>query len=420
MWRILLSVVVFGLVACGEDPAPVQSCDGAGTICTFVGNGVAGLGSDGMQPTAVSLYLPQDLTFGPDGLPYILDWNNHRVRTVEGGVVRTVIGTGYLGDAPSGLATEISLNHPTHISFDPLGNMILSAWHNSKILRMDMDTRQIGPICGTGARDYGGDGGPAISAILDLPVATAFDDAGRLLLMDQANQRVRRVDEQEVITTVVGPAPDYVPDGFTRVCDSSTGTEVCKLCTNGTASDPACAPQKPKPQGYSGDGGPAAGSLMYLPFSQSAPPAGRMEMGPDGTLYFADSGNHRVRAVTSDGNIDTIAGSGPATFDTTFRGGYAGDGGPATGALLRRPVDVAVAPDGTLFIADTDNDCIRQVSPGGTITTVAGVCGSRGYGGDFGPATAAQLNRPYGVALDAAGNLYIADTHNNRIRVVRR
>jgi sugar lactone lactonase YvrE len=125
-----------------------------------------------------------------------------------------------------------------------------------------------------------------------------------------------------------------------------------------------------------------------------------------------------VRAYhVEDGTVETVAGSGPDTFDRNFKGGYEGDGGPATEALLKNPTDVAVTKDGVLFIADTHNSCVRKVEDG-EISTVAGVCGERGYDGDGGPADEALLNRPYGIALGPEGNLYIADTHNHRIRVV--
>jgi sugar lactone lactonase YvrE len=125
-----------------------------------------------------------------------------------------------------------------------------------------------------------------------------------------------------------------------------------------------------------------------------------------------------VRAYhVDDGTVETVAGSGPDEFDRDFKGGAEGDGGEATKALLKSPVDVAVSPDGDLFIADTHNSCIRMVRDG-EISTVAGVCGERGYEGDRGPATEALLNRPYGIALSAEGDLYIADTHNHRVRVV--
>jgi sugar lactone lactonase YvrE len=144
-----------------------------------------------------------------------------------------------------------------------------------------------------------------------------------------------------------------------------------------------------------------------------------MEMGPDGVRYFSDTGNHRIRVLDTDDTVRTVAGSGPDVFDRSFDGGYAGDGGPAVEALLRSPTDVAVDAVGNLYIADTFNGCVRRVDTGGVITTVAGQCGVLGFSGDGGPATEAKLDRPYGVAVDADGNLYIADTHNHVIRSVR-
>jgi DNA-binding beta-propeller fold protein YncE len=422
----LISIPLFGLglAACGDDtppdPPPAATCTKAsGEICTVMGAGKAGLGMDGVEPEKVLLYLPQDIGFGPSGEIYVLDWNNHRVRTVRNGKVETILGVGYLGDAPEGQAREIPLNHPTHITFSPSGKMIISAWHNSKVLEMDLSTEHVKPVCGTGARDYGGDGGPAATALLDLPIATAFDSQGRMLIMDQANQRIRRIDTDGMISTVVGPGPTYVPEGFTRVCaDDGMGGMTCKVCKADQATDPMCEPQKPKPQGFKGDGGPATEALLYLPFGQSAPPTGRMEMGPNDKLYIADTGNHRIRVFSADGMINTVAGSGPAMFDRNFTGGLSGNGGPATMAQFKRPTDVAVAPDGTFYVADNENHCIRKVDPSGTITAFAGTCGQPGFAGDFGPAISAKLDRPYGVALDAEGNLYIADTHNHRVRVV--
>jgi sugar lactone lactonase YvrE len=408
------------LLGCAADVAEEPPCEGEGVICNYMGNGEAGLGMDGVSAQAVSLYLPQDLTFGPDDQPYVLDWNNHRVRTLVEKRVQTVIGTGYLGDAPNGPARDASLNHPTHVAFDAQGRLILSAWHNSKVMRFDPETEELTALCGTGMRNYGGDDGPAPMAILDLPVATAFDSEERMYIMDQANQRIRRIDEDDIITTVVGPDASFepAPMGFVPVCaeNAMTGATTCKLCAEADAADPKCAPRKP--QGFLGDDGPGDEALMYQPFSQSAPPAGRMEMGPDDILYFADTGNHRVRAYhVDDGTVETVAGSGPDTFDRNFKGGTEGDGGPATKALLNSPTDVAVSKDGVLFIADNHNSCVRMVKDG-EISTVAGICGKRGYDGDGGPATKALLNRPYGITLGPEGDLYIADTHNHRIRVV--
>ncbi|TMC29793.1 MAG: hypothetical protein E6J27_04665 [Chloroflexi bacterium] len=152
---------------------------------------------------------------------------------------------------------------------------------------------------------------------------------------------------------------------------------------------------------FSGDGGPATAARLLAPAGVALDPAGN--------LYIADTADHRIRKVTPGGTISTYAGSG------NF--GFSGDGGPATAAELNFPRDVALDPAGNLYIADSGNSRIRKVSPGGTISTYAG-SGSRGFSGDGGPAAAAQLNNPVGMALDPAGNLYIADITNNRIRKV--
>lgn len=364
--------LILGMTACGGDGSPtdVEPEGPYAVITTLIGNGEAGRGAEGVGPLQTQLYLPQDLTFGPDGLPYILDWNNHRVRVLDGGVMRTVIGTGELGDAPAGQALEIGLNHPTHISFDPLGRLILSAWHNSMILRMDFATGHIEPIVGDGTRLYRGDGGPPVEAWVNLPVATAFDAAGRMYISDQENQRIRMVDNNDIITTVAG-----------------TGQP-----------------------GFSGDGGLAVDAQIFAPVGQAAAPTSRIAIDSDGNLYLADTANNRIRKIDTGGIISTVAGNGAA--------GFSGEGGLATEAALSFPIDIDIDDEGNLFIADTFNSCIRKVDTNGNITTFAGRCGISGYDGDDGPPEEARLDRPYGIAFDIDGNLYIADTHNHRIRIV--
>jgi len=219
-------------------------------------------------------------------------------------------------------------------------------------------------VAGSGIQGYSGDGGPATSAELNWPWAVAVDAAGNIYFTDTDNQRIRKVAVSTgIITTVAG-----------------TGTA-----------------------GYSGDGGPATGAQLNSPFGIAVDAAGN--------IYFADHFNNRIRKVTaSTGDISTVAGSGTQ--------GFSGDGATATSAEIYYPTSVAVDAVGNLYIADDVNDRIRKVTAStGIIQTLAGT-GSTGYSGDGGPATSGELFWPYGVAVDTAGNIYIADKNNNRIRAV--
>jgi hypothetical protein len=229
----------------------------------------------------------------------------------------------------------------------------------------------IGTVAGRsdGSPGFSGDGGQATSAQLFEPYGMALDSAGNIYIADTRNQRIRKVTVATgVITTFAG---------------------------NGTA-------------GFGGDGGPATGAMLNLPTGVAVDGAGN--------VYISDQINNRIRKVTTNGIITTVAGNGQNAF-------YKGEGGPATAAQLCNPAMVAVDGSNNLYISDSGNMAIRKVSANGTITTVAGVgvslCGQAGaFSGDGGPATAAKLNDPYGITLDAAGNLYIGDLLNNRIRKV--
>jgi hypothetical protein len=377
---LLVAAAMLALSGCGGDsssgPGPQPYNPQPGDITSYAGTGIPGLGPDGLDPQQTAFYTPMDLTFGPDNLPYIIDFNNHRVRTIRSGVVETVIGTGEIGDAPEGLATQVRLNHPTNIAFDPAGNLILAAWHNSKVMKMDMSTKMLTRYAGDGSRAFFGDGGPAISCKLDLPVGLAIDPiTGETYISDEANVRIRKIDTLGNINTICG-----------------TGV-----------------------RGYFGDGGPATAAQLNMPAGQSAPAVGRIAYA-NGFVYIADYLNNRIRRVNTTTNIiDTIAGNGTA--------GYSGDGGPATSAMLNNPSDVEVDALGNVYIADTYNSVIRKVDTSGYITTVVGVYhpyteGAVYYAGDNGPAAAASLDRPHGIAFDSVGNLYIADSYNNRVRKV--
>jgi sugar lactone lactonase YvrE len=388
----LLAVAAIVAGACGANAEPPEpgrpECPRAsGTICTVAGTGVAGDGADGLPALETRLYSPADVAFAPDGALVIVDWNNHRIRLRQpDGRLRIVAGVGEL--APAALDDEVTarLNHPTDVTFDARGRMVIAAWHNSRIKRVDLVTGVIEDIAGTGLRSFGGDGGPATECDLNLPASVVHDRAGNLLVSDQANQRIRRIDLAGVITTIAGSGK----------------------------------------RGFDGDGGPALQASFALPVGQRGHPAAHITLADDGSLFLADTDNQRIRRIGADGLVSTVAGNGDF--------GPAGDGGPATDAQLAFPVDVAIGPGGALYLADTENNCVRKVE-GGVISTVVGVCGGCGAGlddpcrcpatdaaciGDGGLASAARLKHPTGIAFDRDGNLYVADSLDHRIRVVYR
>ncbi len=351
------------------------ACDNvAGHICTFAGyQGLAALGQEDIPANESYLYLPQDLDFSPDGDAYILDWNNHRIRKVDAaGMMSTIAGNSLLGDGPVGDARLASFNHPTQLSFAADGTLLLAAWHNSRIERIDLTTNLLSFVAGTGARSFGGDDGVATEGVLDLPSSVVEGTDGTLYISDTANQRIRTITTDGIIHTYGG---------------------------NGTA-------------GYAGDGGEVATAQFNNPKGQQAAPAGRLALSGDGMLYVADTLNQRIRVIDlAEGTIETFAGNGSP--------GFGGDGGPATAAMLFNPTDIAIGLDGEVYIADTENSCVRVVRDG-TINTFAGICAEPDYTGDNSAATEARLNKPYGVAVDADGNLFIADSYNHSIRAVWR
>lgn len=392
----LTTAVMLGLLpGCqsgGDDASP--PCAGPGSICTWAGTGEAAFRDGDLPARQTALYWPMDVEFAPapSATGYILDWQNHLVRRVAAdGIVTTVIGTDEIGDGPSagtegselaspGIAgTLVNLNHPTDIQISADGStLLLAAWHNHKIRRYDITSGLLQIACGRGP-GFAGDGMPADDshALLNQPKGIVLAPSGDLYIVDARNLRVRRISaDSGIIDTVVG-----------------SGT-----------------------RGSGGDGGPPlAAQFSFQNVDSDAAdnpePGGAIAMDGQGRLYIADTENHRVRRVDlALGTVETVAGNGSA--------GDGGDGGPATEAGLRNPRDLEFAPDGRLFIADTENQRIRVVDlTTGIIDTVAG-SGVASYAGDGGPARQAALHRPWGIAFDSAGDLFIADTFNNRIRRV--
>jgi sugar lactone lactonase YvrE/Flp pilus assembly protein TadD len=354
------------LFVCAAGGAEAQTIAG-GTITTVAGNGTAGYSGDGGPATSAELNGPQGLAVDGAGNLFIVDTGNNRIRKVDAaGTITTAAGNGtqgYSGDG--GPATSAELNLPAGVALDNTGNLFISDTGNSR-LRMVNPAGTITTVAGNGKRGYSGDGGPATSAAL-IPVGVAVDGAGNLFIAGAF--RLRKVNPAGIITTVAG-------DG-----------RCCKL----------------------GDGGPATSAELNGPTGVAADNAGN--------LFIADLGNHRIRKVNAGGTIITVAGGGtPGDV-----GGYSGDGGPATSAQLNWPVFVTVDNAGNLFVGDRGNNRIRKVNSAGIITTVVGN-GAGGYFGDGGPVTgtSVELRRLGGVAVDAAGDLFIADSNNNRIREVPR
>ena len=353
-------ILVAALVGCSGEDVPA---DGFGTITTVAGTGQAAAGPDGLKPTETDLYLPIQVVFDQDDRPLIVDWNNHRVRTILSQRMITVLGTGFEGiSEPNSLTITFSVHHPFQFHRAPDGQIYFAGYHDPRIFRIDA-REYVRLVAGNGSSGNAGDGLSAELAFIGAPTGVAVAQDGTVYLSDEAYHRVRRVE----------------PDGTIRhVAGTSTS-------------------------GYSGDGGLAKDAALYGPT--------RLAVGVDGSLFIADTLNHAIRRIDLSGIISTVAGNGTA--------GYSGDGGLAVEASLSKPVDVAVAPDGGLFIADSFNHAIRFVDAGGIIITVAGT-GAEGFSGDGGPAAEASLKLPHGVSIASDGSLWIADSANHRVRRIER
>ena len=379
----------------------------AGGIITTVAGGGAST-SDGVPPTSAQLNAVTAVAVDSAGNLYIVETNNCVIRKVANGAITTVAGNGTFGTSgDNGAATSAQLATPWGVAVDSAGNIYIADTGSSRIRQVSNGV--ITTVAGGGTTL--GDNGPAVAAQLNEPYGVALDSAGNLYIADTNNNRIRKV-ASAIITTIAGGGTSLGPGGPATAAQlsdpygaavGSSGSVFIADNTNNRVlvvmnGAVALVAGNGTP-GFSGDNGPAAGAQLNNPTGVAVDSAGN--------LYIADYNNSRVRKVAN-GVITTVAGNGTP--------GFSGDGGPAANAQLRFPAAVALDSAGNLYIADLGNSRVRKVS-NGAITTVAGN-GTFGFSGDNGPATAAQLSSPAGVAMDSAGNLYIADYGNNRIREV--
>ncbi|HEV2695970.1 MAG TPA: hypothetical protein VG347_23990 [Verrucomicrobiae bacterium] len=345
------------ICASGLQAAPI--------LTLFAGTGVAGLGGDGGPATQAQLNNPFGLVRGPDGALWFADYAANVVRriTKDGGIT-TVVGngqTGYTGDG--GPARAASLNHPHEIRFDHAGNLFIADASNNAIRRYDAKSGLITTFAGNGQPGYTGDGGVAAGAQLKSPISLQFDATGNLFIADIGNQVIRRVDAKTgVITTFAG-----------------TGKK-----------------------GETPEGAPIAGTPLSGPRSLDFDRAGNL-------WVVTREGNQLLRFDLAAGVIHHAAGTG--------KKGFTGNGGAAADTTLSGPKGIAIAPNGDVYLADTENHAIRRLDvKRGTLELVAGT-GIAGDGLEKDPLKT-QLTRPHGIFVDADGTVFIGDSENHRILTI--
>ncbi len=359
-WKVVLAVVAVASTAIPFMPTPAFA-HSPSVVFTVAGTGTEEFCCDGGPATLADLDQPRGLAVMPDGGFLIAEAFSHIIRRVfPNGTAQTVAGNGYQAfSGDGGQATSAALNLPHAMVVLAGGGFLIDDAGNFRIRRVGPDG-VIQTVAGNGTNGFSGDGGPASAATISAPRGIAGTADGGYLIADTDNNRVRKVASNGIITTVAG-----------------TGAI-----------------------GASGDGGPATAAALNRPYGVTGL--------PDGSFLIADTSNNRIRKVSSTGVITAFAGTGSAAF--------AGDGGSATSATLNFPVNTGVLPDGTVVIADALNDRVRQVSPQGVISTLAGN-GTSGFSGDGVAPNATAFFTPK-AAVPFAGGVLIADSDNQRVRLV--
>ncbi|MFZ3265841.1 MAG: hypothetical protein WA172_17675 [Terriglobales bacterium] len=377
----------------------------SGTVTVVAGNGTSGYSGDGGPATSAALgaFGPQGIFVDGSGNIFIADTGNSVIREVVAGSgnIQTVVGVNYdasqgsacqYGDGPA-LSAYLCL--PYSIFVDGSGNIFIADFGNSVIREFVPSTGNVQTVAGnfTAGPGYSGDG-PATQVQLDLPAGVFVDAAGNIFISDTFNNLVRVVNPstQPVIIATVTIPPGYIGTVAGKQYDSMEGS-ACNLSANGTAiSEYLCDPIG-----------------VFVDSSDN--------------IFVADYYNFAIREISSGGSISTVAGtlptaSTPLTDCSTYLATGCGNGGPATSAMLNNPSGVLLDSSGDIFIADTDDFVVREVTASNSNIQAFAGNGFQAFSGDGGSPTNAELNGPGGVFVDASGNVYIADTDNSVIRFI--
>jgi DNA-binding beta-propeller fold protein YncE len=346
------------------------------TMSTFAGTGKKGYAGDGGLATKAMLSEPFHCELDGKGNLYVAEATNHCIRKVQlkTGIISTVAGNGkkgYTGDG--GKATEATFNEPYAVVVDRDDNLYIVDRLNAVVRKVDGKTGLVTTVAGNGKKDYAGDGGPATKASMREPNDCILDGKGGLLIADVGDWRIRRLDlASGVISTFAG-------------------TGRAKIATKTKIDRAKC-----------GDSGPADKAIVVG--------ARAICVDGKGNAYICEREGSAVRKVDAKGIISTVAGTG--------EWGYKGDKAQARDAIFAGPKGIRCDSAGNIFVVDCENHCIRKIDAKTMIvTTVAG--GQKGSGGDGGPATNAGMDRPHGCIIDRDGTIYIADSNNHRVRIVR-
>ncbi len=401
----------------------IRRVDASGMIQTVAGTGKPGYSGDGGPATAAQLNLPYGITVDVRGNLFVADLGNARVRKITpDGNIMTVAGGGKLapgGDGEGSPAVEVRMSAPRNIAVDALGTLYISDFDAQCVYRVTPDGT-LTTFTGTGKAGTSGENVPALSAALAWPTALALDASGALYIADSQNHRVRRIYNGLITTVAIAMTPTglTIDSAGNLLIADSAGCQVIRRTPAGALSAVSLAARdiavdpgggfyivwgnlvsKVGPTGTvslaAGGGSSAFGDGGLANQARLRKPSG-LARDLAGSLYIADTKNHRIRKAAVSGIITTVAGTGES--------GYSGDGGAAVSARLNAPGGVAVDPSGALYIADTSNHCIRKVTLDGIIQTVAG--------------TLAELDSPAAVFVGPGGTLYIADSGNHRVRKV--